>query len=365
MMKIFDLIVLDNPLGHYLLIAGVILLTVFLKRAISRIVAGVVFRIVRRIVTGIDRDRFVKLVVPPLENFIITLVTIIAFEKLRFPAVLNVAVYKVSLHRIVEVAAIITIIYSFIWLMLRIIDFIAIILAQKAVMGEKNNENQLIVFFKDFFKVLLVILGVLMALKYGFNFRISSLITGLSLAGAAIALATRESIENLIASFIIFFDRPFSTGDQVKVHSITGTIERIGLRSTRLRTTQKTYVTVPNKQMVDSITDNLSLQTQRRAFVQLELEGETDYEQVKRLVTAIEELLQGTREVENYTVFLSDIVRNAYLVHVEFFTATIPAGDFNQVRQSVNLSMIGLMKNMGIRLATEKDLPKPEKAAGS
>ncbi len=360
MLKIFDLVVLDNPLGHYLIILGVILVTIFLKRLISRFAAGVVFRVVRRIVSGIDRQRFVKLVVPPLESFIIILVTIIALEKLRFPAVLNIDIYKVSLRRIVEVVAIITIIYSFIRLMLRIIDFIAIILGQKAAIGEKNNENQLIVFFKDFFKVLLVIIGVLLVLKYAFSFRISSLITGLSIAGAAIALATRESIENLIASFIIFFDRPFTMGDQVKVHNITGTVERIGLRSTRLRTTQKTYVTVPNKQMVDSITDNLSLQTQRRAFVQLELGGETEYESVKQLVAEIETLLHNTREVENYTVFLSDIVRNAYFVHVEFFTATIPSADFNQVRQTVNLSIIELMKKMDIRLATEKNPTNPE-----
>lgn len=360
MLKVLDLVVLDNPLKHYLLIAGVILLTVFLKRLISRVGAALVFRLVRKMVSGIDRDRFVKLAVPPLENFIIILVTIVALEKLRFPAALNVNVYKVSLHYLIEVAAIITIVYSFIWLMLRIIDFIAIILRHKAAIGEKNNENQLIVFFKDFFKVLLVIIGILMVLKYAFGFRISSLITGLSIAGAAIALATRESIENLIASFIIFFDRPFSTGDQVKVHNITGTIERIGLRSTRLRTTQKTYVTVPNKQMVDSITDNLSLQTQRRAFVQLELWGGTAYENVKRLVGAIEKLLAGTREVENYTVFLSDIVRNAYVIHVEFFTATIPGEDFNQVRQTINLSIIELMNQMGIRLSTERDTPAAE-----
>src|SRR4030095_7067980 len=106
--------------------------------------------------------------------------------------------------------------------LLRIIDFIAIILEQKANMTESQSNNQLIVFFKDFFKVILVILGILMILKFGFNFRITSLITGLSLAGAAIALATRESIENLIASFIIFFDHPFSTGDNVKVQNITG-----------------------------------------------------------------------------------------------------------------------------------------------
>ena len=90
--------------------------------------------------------------------------------------------------------------------------------------------------------------------------------------GAAIALATRESLENLIASFIIFFDKPFATGDTVKVLQFTGTVEKIGLRSTRIRTESKTYITVPNKQMVDSVVDNISLRTQRKAEIKLEME---------------------------------------------------------------------------------------------
>lgn len=357
MLNIFDYEILDNPFGTYILIIGVILLAVSLKSFLSRIIAGLVFRIVRNLAKGIDRKSFVNLVVPPLENFLVILVIIISLEKLHFPELLDVTIYKVSLHRVIEIIATVVMIISFIWLLLRIMDFIAMILEQKANLTESQTDNQLILFFKDFFKVLLVIIGVLMILKFGFNFKISSLITGLSLAGAAIALATRESIENLIASFIIFFDKPFSTGDLVKVHNITGTIEKIGLRSTRLRTTQKTYVTVPNKQMVDSITDNLSLQTQRRAFVQLDIGVETPHEKVQQLVRAIEELMQKRKDkIENYTVFLADIVKNSYVVTVEFFTATIPVADFNEIRQFINLSIIDLMEKMEIKLSSkEKD----------
>lgn len=355
MSRIFDFVILDNTIGNYVLITGLILLAVSLRKVISKLIAGLVFRIVRRIARGVDKTSFVNLVMPPLENFFVILVVIIALEKLHYPDLLNFYIYKVSLHRVIEIIAMVVIIISFIWLLLRIIDFIAIIMEQKANLTESQADNQLIIFFKDFFKVLLVIIGVLMALKFGFNFKVSSLITGLSLAGAAVALATRESIENLIASFIIFFDRPFSTGDLVKVQNIQGTVERIGLRSTRLRTTQKTYVTVPNKQMVDSIMDNLSLQTQRRAFVQLEIHGETPHETVEQLVLGIEELLQKRKDrIESHTVFLADIVKNGYVISIEFFTATIPIADFNQLRQYVNLAIIEMMEQRQIRLAEAK-----------
>ena len=147
-------------------------------------------------------------------------------------------------------------------------------------------------------------------------------------------------------------------GDLVKVQGVTGTVEKIGLRSTKIRTDQKTYLTVPNKQMVDTIMDNLSLRTQRRAFVQLELHASTSHEQVNQLVLAVENLFQLRKsEVENYTVFLSDITKNAFIVHVEFYTATIPIADFNALRQQVNLSIIQLLEDMDIRLANrEQDL---------
>jgi MscS family membrane protein len=356
--RLFDFIILDNTLGTYILISGIILLAVSLKQYISRLIATLVFRIVKRVAYGVDRNSFVNLVTPPLETFFVILVTLVALEKLNYPRLFDVSIYKVSLHRVIEIIAMIVMIITFFWLLLRIIDFIAIILEQKANVTESQTDNQLIVFFKDFFKVILVIIGILMVLKFGFNFKITSLITGLSLAGAAIALATRESIENLIASFIIFFDRPFSTGDQIKVHNITGTVERIGLRSTRVRTTQKSYVTVPNKQMVDSIMDNISLQTQRRAFVQLEISARTEPDTIRQFVLRLEDLMQQRRDrIENYTVFMADIVKNSYVVTIEFFTAPIPVADFNEVRQFVNLGIVQLMDEMNVKLASKEEVP--------
>jgi MscS family membrane protein len=229
-----------------------------------------------------------------------------------------------------------------------------LLLEQKANLTDDLSDNQLVVFFKDFFKVILVIIGLVLVLKFAFGYPVANLITGLSLAGAAVALATRESIENLIASFIIFFDRPFATGDLVKVHAVTGTVEKIGLRSTRIRTDQKTFVTVPNKQMVDSILDNLSLRTQRRAFVQLELDAGTSSQTLNQMVRLLKGKLETHKDkIENYTVLLADIQKNAYIITVEYFTAPIPIDLFNDLRETINLEIIGLMEELKVDLRME------------
>lgn len=353
--KILDIIFLDNTIRSYLLVGGSILLALLFKRYLSRYIAGLLYRVIHRLASGVDKKSFVNLVVSPLETFLLLLVVIVSFDKLSFPSLFDISLYKLKLHSFIDGVAIIVLIITFIWLLLRIIDFVAMILQHKADLTADQTDNQLVVFFKDFFKAVIVIMGVLMVLKLAFHYPITNLITALSIGGAAIALATRESLENLIASFIIFFDKPFMVGDLVKVQSITGTVEKIGLRSTRIRTDQKTYVTMPNKQMVDSIMDNLTLRTQRRAFVQLELGSDTPQESITQLVLRIQQFFQQRKQVvENYTVFMSDIVKDTYLVNVEFFTATIPIADFNALRQEVNLSIIGMMKDMNIKLAAKE-----------
>ena len=267
----FERIWLDNPIKNYFLVAGTILFVLLLKKFISRYLAGLLFKVVSKIWKGVDKRSFTSLLIQPLGFFLIILVSIIALHKLHFPALLNIEIYEYSVRQIIHCIGTIVLIVSFIWLLLRIIDFITTILERKADLTLHQSDNQLIVFFRDFFKVVISIVGAMMVLNYAFDLNVGSLITGLSIVGAGIALALRESLENLIASFIIFFDKPFTTGDPVKVQQVTGTVEKIGLRSTRIRTDQKTLLSVPNKQMVDSMLDNLSLRTQRKGELRLEV----------------------------------------------------------------------------------------------
>jgi MscS family membrane protein len=230
------------------------------------------------------------------------------------------------------------------------IDFIATLLERRADVTADLTDNQLIVFFKDFFKVLLGIAGILMILHFAFNLEVGNLLTGLSIVGAAIALSLRESLENLIASFVIFFDKPFSTGDTVKVQGITGNVERIGLRSTRIRTDQKTYVTMPNKQMVDSILDNLSLRTQFKGELRLELDLRTRSAQIEQLIARIRQLLTSD-DIRSFAVVMNGITANAFLVNGDYFTRHITDGEFNVIKERVNFAVLRMLEEMHIEMA--------------
>ncbi|MGC4037980.1 MAG: mechanosensitive ion channel [Chitinophagaceae bacterium] len=361
MFKFFDQVVFDNPIKSYLLVLSVILFIILLKRMISRYIAALLSHGARRIWKSMDIKSFKDLMMQPLGMFLVIFISIVAFHKLKFPAVLDVEIYDYTTKDIVHFLATTILIISFVRLLLRLIDFIAVVLGKKADRTTDPSDNQLIVFFKDFFKVLIVINGMLMVLHFAVGFDVKNLLTGLSIVGAALALSLRESLENLIASFIIFFDKPFVTGDQIKVQNITGVVEKIGLRSTRLRTDQKTYVSVPNKQMVDTIVDNLSLRSQRRADLKLEIGLSASAQQMDDLVKGVRKIV-SRREIENSSIFMNDIASNAFIVSAEYYTAPVTIGEFNSIRQDVNMQVLKLIEELKLEIAgatTDVRVTKP------
>jgi MscS family membrane protein len=339
-----------NTIQIYIEVFATILIALIIKRIISKYLAVLLFGLFTKAGRTFHKQEFLQLVVGPLETFIFLLIVVVSLDKLHLPEFLNFTIYRVSTRDILDAAADTTLIIAFIRLCLRVIKYFAFVLEQRNLATDQS-QSQLIVFFRDFFKVLCYIIGLLLILRFTFSYDISKLITGLSIVGAAIALATKESLENLIASFIIFFDKPFVTGDLVKVQGFTGTVEKIGLRSTRIRTDHKTYITVPNKQMVDTILDNVTMRTQRRVDLRLEIGLSASVEQLKKIIPLVKNIVQKNY-VENSVVFLSETGKNAHIITIEYYTSMLqPAGDFNALREEINFEIIELLDKENIELA--------------
>lgn len=344
--------ILDNTIRSYSYVLAIIILALFFKRFVSKYLTALLFKLIVKAGRKFNKEAFCNLLIEPLEVFLLVLVVIISFDKLNYPAQWELTIYKLKLSHLIEALATATMVVVFIWLCLRIIDFIATVLEEKVNISKSQTDNQLVVFFKDFFKVLLVIIGGLLFIRFVFNKDVGNLLTGLSIVGAAIALATRESLENLIASFIIFFDKPFVTGDTVKVHNFTGTIEKIGLRSTRIRTLDKTYISVPNKQMVDSIVDNISLRTQRKVDIRLELKLSVTTSELKQFLESLKQLLQKP-SIQKSAVHFAETGKNANVVTIEYFCGMDSSDDqFNSLKDTINFEIMSLIEQSGIDFAT-------------
>jgi MscS family membrane protein len=336
-----DQIILSNSIRSYLFVAAILFVTLLIKRLISRFFASLIYTWVDKKNHSELRKNHVHRLLVPIEQFLLFLVAIIAIYELKFPEAWDLKLFKLSLQQFLDSGVKFMFIILLIKVSLRTLEFISIILENKARLTKDLSDDQLVLFFRDFFKVIIYIIGVLLVLRYVFNESIGNLVTSLSLVGAAVALSTRESLENIIASFIIFFDKPFTVGDLVKVSGFTGNIEKIGLRSTRIRTQEKTYISVPNKQMVDSIVDNISLRSERRIEMDLQLSVTTSAQALADFANHLRDYLKSENDLNSYQVFVSESGKQHHALHVEcLVNMQMDIDAFQMLRERINLAAI-------------------------
>ena len=336
-----DQTILSNSIRSYLMVAAILLVTLLIKRLISRFFASLIYTWVDKKNHSDLRKNHVHRLIVPIEQFLLFLVAIIAIYELKFPAVWDLKLFKLSLQQFIDSGVKFMFILLLIRVSLRTLEFISIILENKARLTKDLSDDQLVLFFRDFFKVFIYIIGILLVLRYVFNESIGNLVTSLSIVGAAIALSTRESLENIIASFIIFFDKPFMVGDMVKVSGFTGIIEKIGLRSTRIRTQDKTYISVPNKQMVDSIVDNISLRSERKIEMDLQLSVTTSAQALTDFANHMRAILKAEIELSSCQVFIAESGKQFHTLHVEcLVNMQMDIDAFLVLRERLNLAAI-------------------------
>jgi len=349
-----DQLFLSNPVYQWLWTIGIIAVLMIMKNRLSGLMASLLFVPIHRQWKSLEKSSFTGLIGQPLSLFVFLLIAIPSLENLKFPDALNLALNEVTLREVMHRGSWMLMIVSFTWILLRFMDFIALLLDRHAHSNRDKRDDQMIVFLRDFIKVLFYIASFLLLLKVGFHVNVGAILTGLSIVGAALALAAKESIENLIASFIIFFDKPFFTGDVVRVNNqqnTFGTVESIGLRSTRIRTNDQTLITVPNKQMVDSVVDNWSMRTSRRAEIRMELDLSNSNERIQQLTTAMSKYIQANEIILKHQIFLSDITQSGIVLSLEYFTANIVQEDFNDIKQRINLRLKELIEESGLKLS--------------
>ncbi len=223
---------------------------------------------------------------------------------------------------------------------------------EKASKTSSKLDDQLIPFAIDSIKVIVIILGLFMTIGNVFDVNITALAAGLGVGGIAIAMASKESLENLFGSFTIFLDRPFTVGDIVNIGSITGIVEKVGFRSTRIRTFDKSLVTVPNKKMIDAELDNLGLRPVRRAKFNIGLTYETSSEKIKIIVKEIQNLIDQHPKTNNDgRVRFMEFGDSSLDIMVIYYVNSPEWDDFIDTRENINYGIMSIVENNGSSFA--------------
>jgi len=201
-------------------------------------------------------------------------------------------------------------------------------------------------------RMVLVGLG-LVAVLNELGFQVASLLAGLGIGGLALALAAQKTVEHLFGSIAIGIDQPFRVGDFVAIEGVTGTVESIGGRSTRVRTLDRTVVTFPNGKLAETRSESVSARDRIRLHVRLGLDYATSADQMRRVLADVEGALRAHPKIWPDTVLvrLCDLKESSLEVEVMAWFTTIDWNEFTAIRQELLLRFMEIVEQAGTRFA--------------
>ena len=337
---------LGNSLQDYTWFISSILIGLIFKKLIAKYLSNLLFKLIKRGNTDVGTKKFDELLTQPIGFFIMLIIIYLGSSHIQYPPEWNlISENKIGLKMLISKGFSLVFIFSLLRILLRLIDFSGFILMKKAELTESKMDDQLIPFITEIGKILIYIFGGFIIMGKIFDVNIAALATGLGIGGVALAMASKESLENLLGSFTIFFDQPFTVGDIVIVGSITGKIEKVGFRSTRIRTFDKSLVTVPNKKMIDAELDNLGLRSVRRVKFNIGLTYETSSDQIKAIVKDIQEMIHKHEKTNNEgRVRFQEFGASSLDIMVLYFVDSPRWEDLIDVKEDVNYKIIEIVK---------------------
>lgn len=330
-----------NTVEKYCWFFGILIFGIIFKRLLSKLIGHIIYRLFRKHAHIVGVKKFFEVTRKPMGYFLLMIFIYIAADFLKLPQEWHlVSKNEIGLKMLLIAIYEILFLSSIIWICLRFADFMGLVMLKKAELDSSKINDHLIPFAIDIIKVVIVVFGVFVILGTVFKINIGSIVAGLGIGGLAVALAAKETLENLFGSFTIFADKPFSIGDQVKVGNFTGTVEKIGFRSTRLRTIEKSYVTIPNKKMIDAELDNLSLRTSQRAFFYIYLRHDLPNEKISAIINEVEFYINSIEITnKNAIVRFSDFENGLIKIMVQYFVNSDSWDLFINVKQEVNFKI--------------------------
>jgi len=202
-------------------------------------------------------------------------------------------------------------------------------------------------------RVVLSVLGVVTVLS-ALGYPVASLLAGLGIGGLALALAAQKTGEHLIGSVAIGFDQPFQVGDLVKVDEQTGRVEAVGLRSTRIRTFDRTVISIPNGKLADMRTENLSARDRFRVYTTLGLAPTTDAATLRAVLAEVRQLLEAHPKAHGDAPWVSLLRVGATSIEVEVaaWFRTTEYEEFLAIRSEVLLGCLDVIERHRAQLAT-------------
>jgi len=324
------------------LILTIIAAVVFLG---IRFIFAILLRVIRAYVNNPETNRlyqFAEAAVPPLSLCLAVILFFMGTQELQVAIVA-----RQILTRYATIVAWV----ALVWLLWRLIDMISDLWSARMVHSDRYYAISAMVFLRRSAKILLGITAFVAVLDT-LDIDVTTSIAALGIGGLAVALGAQKSIENLVGTLTVIVDQPVRDGDFCKVGDVLGTVEDIGMRSTRLRTLARTVVTIPNGDFASQQIENYSRRDSFLFNPTVGLTYDTSAAQMRSVLAAIRALLTAdTNVIDDGRVRFVEFNASSLDIEIFAYVRTFDYATFLGMREEILLQIMETIETEGVNIA--------------
>lgn len=348
-MELFDFLRQESLFGialwRYATAIAIVLLTLLLKRVFSHLFAKLAFPFAEKTDTIYD-DLFLAAIKKPIELLFVIGGIFIGIHLLQLPTEPDTA------RRFAFGFLKLLITFDVAWAAYNLVTLVETYLGSLVSQTESDLDDHLLPFVRKFLRIFIVAIAILVGVQ-NLGFSITGVVASLGIGGLAVALAAKDTLANIFGSFMIIADRPFHIGDAIKYGDVEGKVEEVGFRSTKIRTFDKTVISIPNSIITNVAVNNLSRITLRRVRFTLGLTYATRPAQLRTAVDRIRALLASHPAVdkEGVLVHFTDFGASSLDILVQYFTTVTAMNEHLPIREELSLKIMEILDELGLELA--------------
>jgi len=239
-----------------------------------------------------------------------------------------------------------------VWGAYRLVDVLSAYLEGKALRTSSRVDDALVPLVTKTIKVFVTVMGVVF-IADNLDIDVTSLLAGLGLGGLAFALAAKDVAGNLFGSITVLLDQTFHVGDWVKIGDVEGTVERIGFRSTRIRTFYNSLVSVPNSTLITANVDNLGARQYRRLSCKFGIAYDTPPERIEAFCAGLREVVlqHPYMRKDNFHIYLNGLGASSLEILVYVFWKTPDWSTELRERHRFLIDALRLARRLGVEYA--------------
>ena len=340
--KKFLRIELWQLLGIVLLLVLVVVIFILTKKIAFFILRKIQHQITHR-TSNLELDKVLKKLAHP-----ISLLISLAFIDKIFPSLQ----FSLEVNTWVFLGLNITETVFWIYVLLKLVKVVMRIYEEFTERTQSRLDDQLVPILNNFLKGLVLVFGLFKVLRL-FGVDTTTLVAGATIGGLAFALASQDTVKNLIGTIMIFLDKPFHIDDWIEAGEISGTVEQVGFRSTIVRAADTSIYQVPNSKLSEIVINNKGLRLFRRYNTNLGVRYDTPPILIEAFVKGIREIIIAHPETrsDSYNVEFTGFGDSALLIMVNVYFKSLVWGVEQSSKHRLHMAIIKLAKELGVEFA--------------